>query len=310
MTDETVLSSPSIGYQILLFVIIQAWALMTYETAQYQLLLIFETPLNWILWSIMLMGTLAPVVYAIVWRAKQQVTVGSLEWNHRDRDVTLDEYREMTNQYARDYQYMISRVDFGFLLLSLMAGVILVLAPFLLMRTNALLISLAPATSGLAMLIFAVLLLITIFRAAPSSVSDQFPYHPPRQLARANRSLVDIPGVSWVGVRLVIGESEGLYTLRSPRPVMRVEDIEGIARIECEIDRTGRLESAAAIIERYDGDDEYIDSLDSPITRLGLTKLVRVLLVTYIDERGDEAGILGEIVEEVDRAIASMVREE
>lgn len=310
LSDEPRLSGPSITYQIAIFIIIQVWAIMTFETAQFQLLLLFEAPWNWILWTMVLMATLAPVVYAVVWKAKQQVRFGSLKWDFRNRDVTLNEFKEMTKQYADHYQYMISRIDYLFLSLSIVAGIALVLSPFPLLRTTALVISLTPTLCGLIMMVFGVLLSVTLFRAVPSSVSDEFPHHSYRVQGRALSRLADLPGTSWVGIRLALGESQGLYTIRSPRPVVRVEDIEGVARIECEIDRTGHIQSAKAILEDIDGNEESIGSLDSDVSRLGLTKLVKNLLVAYIAERGDDAGILGEIVEEVDHAVYSMTQEE
>ncbi len=280
---------------------------MTYETAQYQLLFVFEAPWVWALWVLVLTGLLLPAVGMVIWRAKQQVDIPTLEWSFRERDVTPLEFKNMTRQYAKDYQYLVSRVDYPLALLAISVGVTLVGAPILLMRTNAFVISITPIIAGFLMMVFGVLVATSLFRSMPGPLSDEFPPHSYRRMRRGLSQIGDLPGTSWVGVRLTIGESHGYFTIRSPRPEVRIEDIESVARIECETDRTGNITSASAVLEVEDGREETVAAAHSDVNRLELTLLVKRLLEAYVQKRGEES-YLDEIQEEVQRAIDSLKR--
>ena len=299
MSDDGGFSGPSRAYQLVLFVLIQIWALMTFETSMYQLVLLFDKPWSWLLWCSVLIATLIPVLAVFVWWTKQRISVDPFEWEFREREVTLYEFGDMMEQYARDYQYIISRVDYGLLGCSILVGIILALSPFVLLPTNELVISLTPIALGLLMMVLGVLLSLFLFRLVPSPIYQDFPHYSTQRLRIGLSHLRDLPGTTWVGVRMRIGESHGLYTIRSPRAVARVEDIESVARVECEISQMGHLKAAEA-------DEEVISVLSDGISRLNLTILVHRLLEEYVSERGDEDGLLREIIEEVDQAIESM----
>ena len=278
---------------------------MTYETAQYQLLLVFESPWTWVLWVLVLAGLLMPVAGMIVWKAKQEVRTPDLSWTFRESDVTLLEFRDMIRQYATDYQYLMARADYRLMALASVVGLTLVGAPIILMRTTVYVISITPVIAGFLMMILGGLITMILFRLIPGPLSDEFPFHSCRRMRKGLSQIIDLPGTSWAGIRVLLGESHGLFTIRAPRPEVRVEDIESVARIECETDRAGIIVSANAILEKVNGEEERISSITSDVTRLELTRLVKQLLEAYVRERGDE-GLLDEILQEVEQAIESL----
>jgi hypothetical protein len=305
LSDDGGFSGPSRAYQIVLFALIQIWSLMTFETAMYQLVLLFEKPWSWLLWCSVLIATQIPVLGVFVWWTKQRVDAGPFDWEFRDREVTLSEFGNMMDQYTHDYQYIISRVDYRLLGCAVLVGVVLAASPYVLLPTNELVISLTPAALGLLMMALGIVLSLFLFRLVPSPLCQDFPHYSTRRVRIGVSNLRDLPGTTWVGVRMSIGESHGLYTIRSPRVIARVEDIESVARLQCELSQRGHLKTAEAIIERRGGDEDVLSVLTDDISRFNLTILVRRLLEEYANERGDDE-FLEEIIEEVDQAIGSM----
>ena len=124
-------------------------------------------------------------------------------------------------------------------------------------------------------------------------------YHP-----GAISFLVGIPGTFWVGIRLIIGESGGLYTIREPLPVARIEGIEGIARIECQIDSSGNITRLVPVFELDNfKPTKELEDIDEPITPVKSVQLVRLMIQEYIRHSGGEE-ILDDVIDDIDTYLA------
>ena len=287
-------------YQVLLFIVLQIWAFMIYEVAQYQMVTLYETPLEWIGWASLLFLTLIPVTSAISWNLKDRVQLGTIHWDYRIREVGLNEFTQIVNDYNKSYRFMIATLDIRLLLLVPVCYVGGLFLPFLLMRTSLLVILMTPVVIALLLVMFGSFYAYLVFKLVPNSATHEFPTHRPRMFQSFVKFLSHMPGIYWSGVRVTIGESGGFYTLRDPCPVARIEGIEGVARIECVVDDTGRISGMASLLESEKSDSpSIVGKVDAPLTSKNVARLIRKTLEVYIETRGGK-DILDEVLQDVD----------
>lgn len=161
-----------------------------------------------------------------------------------------------------------------------------------------------PIITALFVIVFGLLYSYFIFKLIPNSATSEFPSHKPRRFRRAISFLVGIPGTFWVGIRLIIGESGGLYTIREPLPVARIEGIEGIARIECQIDSSGNITRLVPVFELDNfKPTKELEDIDEPITPVKSVQLVRLMIQEYIRHSGGEE-ILDDVIDDIDTYLA------
>ncbi len=293
-------------YQVLLFIVLQIWAIMIYDVAQYQMVTLYETPLEWIGWASLLFLTVVPATSLISWKLKDRVQLGTIRWDCRTREVGLSEFTRMVKDYNKRYRYMIAALDTRILPLLPVFYFGALFLPLLLMRTSLLVILMTPVIIALLLVMFGSFYAYLVFKLVPNSASHEFPTHRPRVFQSSIKFLSHMPGIYWSGVRVTIGESGGFYTLRDPCPVARIEGIEGVARIECVVDDSGRISSMASLLESEESDSPVIvGKVDAPLTAMNAARLIRKTLEVYIESRGGE-DILDEVLQEVDRFLEGM----
>lgn len=300
MTESPIISKPPLPYQIVIFILVNLWAFMSFEVAQYQLVLIYQHPLSWIGWSNLVLLSMLPVLGVSVWKLKDRFQLQTPIWNFKVREVSFKEFEDMVSNYNANYRFLLSSVDnLIFVLLSL-CYVVVVALPFLLMNTTASIIQMTPVITSMFVIVFGLLYSYFIFKLIPNSATPEFPSYKPRRFRKAISFLVGIPGTFWVGVRLTIGESVGFYTMREPVPIARIEGIEGNARIECPVDTSGNITRVVPIFELENFyPSEEIEVVCEPITPVRITKLIRLMIQEYIRHSGGEE-ILEDVIDDID----------
>ena len=287
-------------HKVLLVIVLQIWAIMIYDVAQYQMVTLYETPLEWIGWASLLFLTLILVTSAISWKLKNRVQSGAVRWDYQIREVGLSEFTQMVNDYNKSYRYMIASLDVRLLVLVPVCYVGCLFLPFLLMRTSLYVILMTPVIIALLLVMFGSFYAYLVFKRIPNSATHEFPTQRPRVFQSSVTFLSHLPGIYWSGVSVTIGESGGFYTLRDPCSVARIEGIEGAARIECVLDDSGRITSMASLLESEGSESSLIvGRVDAPLTAMNAAQLIRKTLEVYIKSRGGE-DILDEVLQEVD----------
>ncbi len=300
MTEAPITAKSPLPYQIAIFIIIQIWALMCFEVAQYQMVILYQSPFSWIGWATLVLISMLPVLGLSVWKLKDRVQLHNPQWEFKIREVNLREFEEMTKSYNTGYRYLLSSFDYLSLTLLSICYVLVIALPFYLMRTNSLIIGFTPIILSLFTMIFGLLFSYFAFKIIPNSATLEFPTHRPHRLRKTNSFLAHLPGIFWSGVRLTLGEAGGFYTIRSPIPVGRIEGIEGAARIECELDSSGNLTRMIPIFESEEiVPSEQIRDLIAPITPTKTSQLIRLMILEYIHHSGGEE-MLEDVLEDID----------
>jgi hypothetical protein len=300
MSESPITTKSAFPYQIAIFIFVNIWGYMCFEVAQYQLVTLYQNPFTWIGWATLVELSMLPVLSLCAWKLKDRVQITSFAWEFRIREVNLQEFKQMVKDYNASYTHLISRVDF--VLSILFSGVFftIIVCPFILVRSIVWVIAASPLILALLTIIFGLLFSYFMFKILPNHSSAEFPPIASRRFRKAIPFLVHIPGIFWAGIRLKIGESGGYYTMRDPIPVARIEGIEGIARIEGEIDSSDNL---SRIIPIFESDDfipsEPIKEITAPITPVRVTSLIRLMIQEYIHNRGG-GEILEDVIEDID----------
>ncbi|MFX1607069.1 MAG: hypothetical protein ACFFDD_14340 [Promethearchaeota archaeon] len=299
MTEGPIRIGSFLNYQIVIFLLVIIWAFIGFEMAQFQLLPVYEKPYTWIGWAIIVLTSIIPVLMPVIWRMKTQIIYVPPEWNFREREVSLTEYGEMMKQYRSEYRDFLSVADFRLIFLAFIIALTAVTSPFLLMRTNVIVIAATPVIFGIFVLLFGLVGSSILFKYIPNEVTPHFPIVPKNDLRSTIEKMQMTPGISWAGVSLTIGEASGYYTIRDARPVSRIEGIEGVARIQGTLDEFHHLSKISSVLT--------LDAMDSPtlveeysgeITHKQLARIVYKTLQTYIDARGEDE-LLDEVLEDV-----------
>jgi len=98
-----------------------------------------------------------------------------------------------------------------------------------------------PYIFGGAIVIFGLALALAVYAFASNEASEHFQFIKPKVLKNAIISFEDTLGISWVGIKITIGEADGYFTIRSPRIVARIEEIESAIEIIGEVDESGKI---------------------------------------------------------------------
>lgn len=301
MAEGPVKTGSLISYQIIVFLIVIIWTFIGIEVAEVRLLSLFEAPLTWIGWAVFVLISLTPAITAVAWRMKTRMRFIEPEWEFREREVSFSEYEVMMKQYRGQYRNFISMADYHQILLALILAIAAIASPFYLMRTTVFLIAASPFIFGFFVLLFGLVYSSVIFKFIPNEATPHFPLVSDRLLRPLIELMQKIPGISWAGIGMTIGEASGYYTIRNIIPVSRIEGIESVSLIQGVIDESGHLSKFASKLH-LDGSDSstLVDetSIDSSIKQL--TEMVYKTLQTYIETKGADE-ILDEVLDEVMR---------
>ncbi|MFW9960050.1 MAG: hypothetical protein ACFFDV_03480 [Candidatus Thorarchaeota archaeon] len=300
MVESPVISRSIMFYQISIFIIIQVWAIMAFDVAQYQMVTLYETPFEWFGWASLLFLTLMPILSVLAWKMKERVEFKTTVWNYKVREVNFDEFAQMIRSYNRSYRQIIATLDVRLPPLVAACFIGALFLPFPLMRSVPLVIALTPIISAIFLVVFGLLFSYLVFKFLPNTATPEFPTYRSKALQEPVRFLSHLPGVYWSGVRLTIGEAGGFYTIREPHPVARIEGIEGASRLDCAVDNRGSLSSIVAVFDTEDlKETSTIGRIEAPITAVDAVDLIRKTLEIYINTRED-GDMLEDVLQEID----------
>lgn len=299
MKDSPVTTNSAFLYQFLIFIVLQIWAIMIFNVAMYQMVTLYETPLEWFGWCSLAFLTLMPVLSFLSWKLKNRVQYHEVEWEYRVQEVSAEEFFHMVKSYNAGYSHILSLIDLRLLPLVVACYLGALFLPFPLTRAIPTVILLTPVVIAAFLTLFGVFFAYFVFRFVSNPASREFPHYRPRMLIKSVEMLSRLPAVFWAGVRLTIGEAGGFYTLKQPRPIARIEGIEGIARLECVLNENGKLIEVVAVFGSETSDDKTVIAKEqAPVTELALVRLIRRVLDEYIKTRDGE-DLLEEVLEEI-----------
>jgi hypothetical protein len=298
-------------FYVILVVVIFLWVVFAIGSTQYVLLTLYFGPLDWILTTTGLLVSMMFLILFITWVMKHQVSFTDPEWVHRNREIDYTEFESIMHEYAREYSHIIAHIDYKLIFLAITFLVAAVSSGALVMVLPFTLVLFIPHVFGVLQVLFGVTFSVLAYRAVPTDVSQQFPFDAPRKFINAVRVLWNTPGISWVGVRIDIGEAGGYYTIRNPTVVARIDGIESAARIEAELDRLGRFIKAISVMNFKPAEGRWTVETDTPggVTSESLQGLVKRTLQAYVAVKGADV-ILEEIMEELGVSVPSRPNED
>ncbi len=300
LSETPIRSKSSLPYLIFIFILLQVWAIIFYEVAQYQMVILYESPFSWLGWSSFILAVFIPILGVTLWRLKETSWIGPTDWNFRVREVEGGEFKTMMKEYRQKYSYLVSFVDYHTIFFTILIFIGILFIPFYLMRTNSTVISLTPSIIAILVILFGLGFSAAIFKMLPTSATSEFPIYNPRKYLKITQSFCLLPGIFWCGIRANIGESAGLYTVRDPTPVARIEGIESVGWLECKTDAKGNpLIYQAILASESDHEPIVINSIPSFLNSLEATELIKKTIELYI-ERHSESDVLQDIIEEID----------
>ncbi|MFW9787191.1 MAG: hypothetical protein ACFFE2_09595 [Candidatus Thorarchaeota archaeon] len=299
MTEGPVRIGSFLSYQIAIFLLVFIWTIIGFQVAQIHLVPLYEDPLRWITWSAFVFVSIIPIITPVTWRMKTQVVFIEPVWDFRKREVTLQEYENMMNQYRSEYRNYLSVIDIRLLLIACIIPFFAMFAPFLLMRSTILLIAATPIIFGVFVLLFGLVYSAMIFKFIPNEATPHFPITSSNKLDPVVEILQQTPGISWVGISVKLGEASGFYTIRDTTPVSRIEGIESVGMLRGEYDDLGEISRVVASLILDDTKSPKVTGESSDLTSVKrMSELVLATLEEYIEMKGEDE-LLDEVIEEV-----------
>ena len=300
MTEAPFEHKSTLYQQGLIFLVVLVWGFMGFEVAQYRLLNLYDSPIDWLSWATLLFIGLIPVLVAITWRMKAAFTNSEPNWDMREREVTITEYENMMKQYRRSYQQVLSMIDYPMLFLLGVLYFGAILFPFVLMQTTIYLVAATPVIFGLLMVPFGIIFANVMFKFIPNSPPPHFSYHQPKTFRGLVRLMSHTPGISWAGLRIMLGEAGGYFTIRDATPVARIADIESVSRIETEVNEDGAFVKVVSYLQLGDGKETVVfEKAPQELTQYLIAQIVQKTLLLYIESKG-ERELLEDVLEDVE----------
>ena len=300
MTEAPFEHKSTLSLQGLIFLVVLVWGFMGFEVAQYRLLSLYDFPFDWLSWATLLFIGLIPVLVAITWRMKTTISYSEPNWDMRDRQITITEYESMMKQYRGAYQHVLSMIDYPMIFLLVVLYTTGILFPFVSMQTTIYLVAATPVIFGFLMVPFGIIFANVMFKFIPNDATPHFSYHQPKTFRGIVRLMGRTPGISWAGLRITLGEAEGYFTIRNATPVARIEDIEGVSRIETEVSDAGALVKVVSYLQLGDDKETIVFEKDlHELTQYLIAQIVQNTLLLYIEEKG-ERELLEDVLDDVD----------
>ncbi|MHA1936133.1 MAG: hypothetical protein ACW97A_12720 [Candidatus Thorarchaeota archaeon] len=273
---------------------------MGIEIASYDILTIGVRPFEWLLSGSLLILTLIAPIAIIAWRVKSSTTFGNPTWEFRVREIEIMEFESMMKDYAKAYSHFLSIIPLVQIAILFLLSAAALAFPFVLFIISPVLLIYAPSMFGIVLVLIGLVLARVINSIMPSEVGKHFPFTPSKPLRTSVNELDQVPGVSWAGIRVRIGEYMDYYTIRDCVPVARIEGIESVGSLVGTLDAHGNLTRVtshlAVDIETDEGSSE-IEYLDNPAPE-GLLELVKRVLLEYVKSRGSNE-ILDDVLHEL-----------
>jgi hypothetical protein len=295
--EENVDLSPDLSVYVSFFTIIIAWTFLGVFVGQNILVLATPSLLTWLLFSSLIVVTFLIPISGVSWYVKQQSVSLHPEWNFVERDVGLEEYRVMVDEYHSSYSHLMSVVHIPRSIIVVFLGFLCIEVPYLLNQ-----ISFTPGifsapVFGICLLLYGIGLLSTVYPAMPGNLVEEFPRQVTKKFSKGLDYLSQIPGIYWIGIRLTIGKWAGYYTLRDPALSATIEGIESVANIICQVDSAGRMIEVTFQNESEHQGFPIEESFSTPSSEV-LRDAISQILRWYIETTGEQE-ILQDVLDEV-----------
>ncbi len=238
-----------------IFLTIIIWTVLSFEIINLIFGLILESSTIWFMLSIMLITSYPIPIAVLIWRMKMSVEAMEPIWSLELRYVTFNEFIDMSNEYKKKYILFTSNISYEWILVIPILIILLVSFPVTLNLLNPAALAFLPQVFGAFMILLGIAYTAAIFPVFPSPLEDEFRISSPQRFAKALHMVVDLPALSWIGIRLHIGEWHGYYTLREPVIAAKIENLESAATVIFQVDSKGIIESVE--ITNDSGRDDF-----------------------------------------------------
>ncbi len=273
--------------RIVLFVSLMVLTIVGVDTARYQLLEINVTVLPWLYHAGLFFFVLTALAVLLSWAMRQRLTYREPSWEFREREMSPSEYESMVREYTSSYLHLATSLDWPALSLSIISLVVGLAGPVVIASLSIYSLQAAPLIFGLSLLIYGLALSRFAYRAIPTAAGSEFATVGPRQLRAALRLLSENPAVSWWGVRVRIGHSEGYFVMRDVTPVGRIECLEGAGWVEI-VMRVNRPVGARVVLQ---GVDEPVEMTDESDPARALNEALVRAVSTYVSWLDDTTAL-------------------
>jgi hypothetical protein len=199
----------------------------------------------------------------------------------------------MTREYRKKYSHIISRTDYLFLAVSIIWSISAITIPPLFAQSITT-IFYGPVLFGGFVIVYGLLISSFFFKFIPNEASEYFRLPDERDLKQSISLLYSVPGISWAGVSVRIGEAEGYYQIHDTTPVARIEGIESALRI---VVQNNDQEYSSVMVEPKSDLEMNITPVEMDAAKI--RGLVREVLEAYLDLRGSDE-FLAEILAELE----------
>jgi len=238
-------------------------------------------------------------VFFISWYVKQYNTDIIPKWELVEREVSISDYTIMAKEYNAAYPQLMTNVSPLRIVISLALGILTLSIPVLKFHIPYQALFFVPFAFGILLIFLGITLLFTLLPAAPSSLSSEFPYQSIKKYVKGAKFLYQVPGIYWIGIRLIVGEWSGYYTLRNPSLSARIEGIESVVVIVCKLNSDGNISEVRFLNESHHTNFPFTDPILNPSIET-LKSSVLEILNWYI-ELSDDKDFLKEIIDELSR---------
>ncbi|MFW9848544.1 MAG: hypothetical protein ACFFF4_05355 [Candidatus Thorarchaeota archaeon] len=289
--------SIGISVYIMYFTVILFWSIFGVFIIQNFIFLETDTVVLWQLFTLSLILAFPLPVFFISWYVKQHSTDIITNWELVEREVSISEYKLMAKEYNAAYPQLMTNISPLRVVITVILGILTLSIPIQKHLIPYQALFFAPFTFGILLIFLGIALIFTLLPAAPSSLSSEFPYQSIKKYVNGAKFLYQVPGIYWIGIRLIVGKWAGYYTLRDPSLSARVEGIESIVVMICQLDTDGTISEVQFLNQSNHTNFPITDPIPNPSVET-LKASVLEILNWYI-ELSDDKDILKEIIDEL-----------
>ena len=285
--------------QIVQFVIILIISFIAFSIGWDRLGIAHSDPGGWMLSVTIILGIAVIPLLAISWYSKTQMFVEEENWNFKEQEITLSEYKQIYKDYLNEYSLLISWFDMRDFLLLIFIITLTYLVPFF-MSLFLLTVFTAPYIFGIFVILYGFVFFRFSLKLIPGDLSIQSVLISPRNLQKYIELANDIDGIAFAGLFMVIGEAGGYYIISEIRPAARLEGIESAARIDFNLDESLRLKSLTSILSVS---EDSIEVIPSSTEKTDLVHAIREIMIKtynkYISVEGKDP-LLKDLLDELE----------
>ncbi|MHA1770980.1 MAG: hypothetical protein ACTSYL_04350 [Candidatus Thorarchaeota archaeon] len=231
MEEGPIVFHSPLKYQLYLVLVTIVCAVVFVDAARFTMVTISTDLPAWLFLSTFSLLFMTLVVFPAVWKMRKLLSYTKPLWDERIRELTPSEYTHIVKEYRRQYVHIIAHVNIFYLFSTAISGLMVVVSPVALLTLSPSLMQYAPYLYGLLLIMFALALARSLYGVIPTAASASFSVTSPRFVNEGLTLLSRCAGISWWGVRVRIGESQGIYVLKDVVPIGRISGLESEAAV-------------------------------------------------------------------------------